>query len=157
MSLGFATTCISAFMLASAVGMISGGFLAARTAQHDRVIALSFAIAGAVATVVAGGWLPSTMVIVPLALMGFGNGIAGPSRDLLVRAASPRGATGRVYGVVYSGLDIGLSISPLLFGTLMDAHHPGWVFIIIGLFQALALTTALGIGEHATRRQAQVA
>jgi MFS family permease len=157
MSLGFATTCISAFMLASAIGMVSGGFLAARTQQHDRVVGLSLALAGAVATVVAGGWLPSVLVIVLLALMGFGNGIAGPSRDLLVRTASPRGATGRVYGVVYSGLDIGLSIAPLLFGTLMDAHHPAWVFILIGLFQALAMTTALGIGERTLRRQPQVA
>jgi MFS family permease len=156
-SLGFATTCISAYMLASAGGIITGGFLAARTSQHDRVVALALALAGVVAIIASSGWLSSALVIVLLALMGFGNGIAGPSRDLLVRAASPRGATGRVYGVVYSGLDMGLAISPLLFGALMDAHHPSWVFIMIGVFQALAITTALGIGEKAVRRQPQAA
>lgn len=157
MSLAFATTCISAYMLGSACGLVTGGFLAARTSQHDRVVAIALALAGVVAVFTAGGWLPSALVIVLLALMGFGNGIAGPSRDLLVRAASPRGATGRVYGVVYSGLDIGFAISPLLFGALMDARHPAWLFVMIGVFQALAITTALGIGEHTLRRQSQAA
>ena len=85
--------------------------------------------------------------------MGFGAGIAGPSRDLLVRAAAPRNATGRVYGVVYSGLDVGLSLSPLLFGALMDTHHPGGVFVLIGIFQAAALLTAFGVGQNTARRE----
>jgi hypothetical protein len=80
--------------------------------------------------------------------------VAGPSRDLLVRAAAPKNATGRVYGVVYSGLDIGLAGAPLMFGMLMDAHHPGWVFIGIGAFQALSLVAVLGVGEQAGKQKA---
>ena len=68
-----------------------------------------------IAMFVASGMVPARLTIVLLALIGFGSGIAGPSRDLLVRAACPCNATGRVYGMVYSGLDIGLSIAPLLF------------------------------------------
>jgi MFS family permease len=92
-----------------------------------------------------------------LALIGFGAGIAGPSRDLLVRAAAPRGATGRVYGVVYSGLDVGMSIAPLMFGAMMDQHHPGWVFIAIGSFQVMALFTAMGLGGTTYRARTQPA
>jgi MFS family permease len=151
---GLATACITSYMLASAGGIVAGGFLASKTLHHDRVIALAFGGAGALAILVASGIPPAGAVIVLLGLIGFGAGIAGPSRDLLVRAAAPKGATGRVYGVVYSGLDIGLSIAPTLFGLLMDAHRPGWVFIGIGVTQALALFAALGVGERAMARRA---
>ncbi len=151
--LTYATACITAYMLASAGGIVAGGFLAARFEQHDRVIAIAFAAAAAVSVLVASAAPPAAMVIVLLGAIGFGSGVAGPSRDLLVRAAAPKGATGRVYGVVYSGLDIGLSGAPLMFGLLMDAHHPGWVFIGIGLFQALSLIPVLGVGESAGRRR----
>jgi MFS transporter, FSR family, fosmidomycin resistance protein len=153
----FATACITAYMLASAAGLAAGGFIAAKTRYHDRVIAVAFSISGLLAVLVASATLPAWMIMPVLGLIGFGAGIAGPSRDLLVRAAAPKGATGRVYGVVYSGLDIGLSISPVMFGALMDASHPGWVFVMIGVFQVGALLTAVGVGEKAARRAAQAA
>jgi FSR family fosmidomycin resistance protein-like MFS transporter len=65
---------------------------------------------------------------------------------LLIRAAAPKQATGRVFGVVYSGLDSGLALGPLLFGALMDAHQPSWVFACIALFQLLAIATAISVG-----------
>jgi len=155
--LTYATACITAYMLASAGGIVVGGFLAARFQQHDKVIAIAFAGAGAVSVLVASALPPAAMVIVLLGAIGFGSGVAGPSRDLLVRAAAPKNATGRVYGVVYSGLDIGLSGAPLMFGMFMDAHHPAWVFIGIGAFQVLSLIAVLGVGEQAVKRQVQAA
>jgi len=71
--------------------------------------------------------------------MGFGSGIAGPSRDLLVRRATPPGATGRVYGIVYSGLDVGSAFAPAVFGILMDAGQPALIWAGIALFQALMM------------------
>src|SRR3954467_13892976 len=155
--LTYATACITAYMLGSAGGIVAGGFLAARFQQHDKVIAISFAAAASVSVLVASTVPPAAMVILLLGALGFGSGVAGPSRDLLVRAAAPKNATGRVYGVVYSGLDIGLSGAPLMFGLLMDAHHPGWVFVGIGAFQALSLIAVLGVGENAGKRQVQAA
>jgi predicted MFS family arabinose efflux permease len=153
----YATACITAYMLASGGGMVAGGFLAGRTSHHERVIAGAFATVGALCILVATGGIPAGGLIAMLALIGFGSGIAGPSRDMLVRAAAPRGATGRVYGVVYSGLDVGMSLFPLLFGALMDAHHPGGVFVAIGLLQTLALFTALGLGNSTQRARPQPA
>jgi MFS family permease len=152
-----ATTALTVYMLAQACGLLAGGFLAARTSYHERVIAGAFAAAGALCVLIGSGALAPWATVATLALVGFGAGTAGPSRDLLVRAASPRGATGRVYGVVYSGLDIGISIAPLLFGAMMDTNRPGWVFIAIGVFQALALFTALGLGGATTRARTQPA
>ena len=157
MPLAAATAGYTAFMLASAAGMFVGGFMAARTDRHERTIAMAFAGSGIVALLIAAGFVSSPMAIVLMGIVGFGSGIAGPSRDLLIRAAAPKNATGRVYGVVYSGLDIGLSCAPVLFGALMDASHPSWVFVCIGLFQTLAIFTAVGVGTNTANANARVA
>ncbi|MES2295423.1 MAG: MFS transporter [Pseudomonadota bacterium] len=151
MSLAWATTGYSAYMLASAGGMVVGGFLAARAKAHDRTIAVSFTLAALLALVLAAAVVPAALAVVLMGAIGLAAGIAGPSRDLLIRAAAPKNATGRVYGVVYSGLDSGLAVGPLVFGALMDAHHPAWVFVGVALFQALAIGTALGVGGTARR------
>ncbi|MSQ60803.1 MAG: MFS transporter [Betaproteobacteria bacterium] len=141
-----ASMSITVYMSASAAGLLSGGFLAARTQHHENIVAGALAASGVLAMLLSTGWFNTGVVIFVLALIGFGNGIAGPSRDLMVRAAAPRGATGRVYGVVYSGLDVGLAIAPLMFGAMMDAHHTGWLFIGIGAFLMVAVSTALRVG-----------
>ena len=146
-SLAWATTAYTAYMLASAGGMVLGGFLAARTANHDRTIAFAFTFAALLAVLLATGVVPGAMAVVLMGCIGMASGVAGPSRDLLIRAAAPANATGRVFGVVYSGLDTGLATGPLLFGALMDAHHPSWVFLCIAAFQALAIATAVGVGS----------
>lgn len=147
MPLALATACYTIYMLSSAGGMVAGGFAAGRTANHDRLIAMSFGVSGLVAILVGMALVPALAVPVLLGVIGFGAGIAGPSRDLLVRAAAPAGATGRVYGVVYSGLDIGLATGPLFFGALMDARWPNWVFFMIGGLQLLAIFTAITVGN----------
>ena len=113
--------CLSAYMFAAAGGMVYGGHLLRDPQRSARVVALGFGAAAVVALLIAFGDWPSVFVPVLFALMGLGTGIAGPSRDLLVKQATPEGATGRVYGVVYSGLDVGMSLAPALFGALMDA------------------------------------
>lgn len=152
--LALATSAVTLFMLASAGGNIAGGFLAARNKRHDHIIAGSFVLAAAMSALLATGAVPLWLLAAPIAVMGFASGIAGPSRDLLVRAAAPRHATGRVYGVVYSGLDSGVAVAPPLFGAMLDAHHAGWIFALIGVFQLMALATALGVGRRATRQTA---
>ncbi|HYD95446.1 MAG TPA: MFS transporter [Noviherbaspirillum sp.] len=154
MSLAWATAGYSAYMLASACGMVWGGFLAAKAARHDYTIAVAFTASGLMAILLATGWVAPLMAVALMGAVGFGAGVAGPSRDLLIRAAAPKNATGRVYGVVYSGLDIGLAVAPLLFGALMDNNHPAWVFIGIGVFQVMALLTAVGVGSNTARSTA---
>ncbi len=148
-SLASATTAYTAYMLASAAGMVLGGFLAAKAERHDRTIAGAFTLAAAAALLLAASVVPGWMAIVLMGVVGLGAGVAGPSRDLLIRAAAPKDATGRVFGVVYSGLDSGLALGPLLFGMLMDHGHPAAVFVTIALFQVLAIGTAVGVGGRA--------
>ncbi len=141
-----ATGSYTAYMLASAGGMLLGGFVGAGRQDHDRTVAIAFALAAALALLLGAAVVPGWLALPLMALIGFFSGVAGPSRDLMIRAAAPKNATGRVYGVVYSGLDSGLSVGPALFGLVMDAGHPGWLFAGIALFQALAIVTAVGVG-----------
>lgn len=152
MSLASATTGYTTYMLASAAGMVWGGFLASKVARHDRTIAIAFAAAGFFALVIATGIVSPLVAVVLMGAIGFGAGVAGPSRDLLIRAAAPKNATGRVYGVVYSGLDIGLASGPLMFGAMMDEGHSSWVFIGIGIFQVMAILSAVGVGTNTARK-----
>ena len=149
-SLASAATAYTAYMLASAAGMVAGGFIAThqREGNHDRTIVIAFALAASLALLLALAVVPAAMVIPLMGAIGLASGVAGPSRDLLIRSAAPANASGRVFGVVYSGLDSGMAVGPLLFGALMDADHPSWVFICIGLFQALSIATAVGVGGN---------
>ena len=144
--LGIGTACVTAYMLANAAGTLAGGFLAAKAAQHDRIVAGALGIAALIAAIIATGMIPTALLIFFFALMGFGSGMAGPSRDLLVRAAAPKNATGRVYGVVYSGLDAGLAIAPPIFGAARDAQHPLWLFTMMAMFFVAAMIAAMSVG-----------
>lgn len=143
--------CLTAFMLAGAGGMLLGGLLAADASRAEGIIAWSFGAAAIVALMVGFVDWPGWSVPVLFAVMGFGSGIAGPSRDLLVRRATPPGATGRVYGIVYSGLDVGSAFAPAVFGILMDAGQPALIWAGIALFQALMIAGALNIGRATAR------
>ena len=147
-SLATAATAYTTFMLSSALGMVAGGFLAARAHNHGRTIAIAFLFAAGLALLVSASLVPGAMVILVMGAMGLAMGVAGPSRDLLIRAAAPPGASGRVFGIVYSGLDSGMAMGPLLFGTLMDDGHPAALFIGVALFQTLAIATAVGAGAN---------
>ncbi|MGC4393965.1 MFS transporter [Hydrogenophaga sp. T2] len=151
-SMQAATLTVSAYMLCSAAGMFAGGFLIAhaqrRALSSDTIVAWSMGAGAGLMLLCATGWLGGTGTVVVLALTGFAVGVAGPSRDMLIKRATPKGATGRVYGTVYSGLDVGFAIAPLVFGVLMDR---GWYAATIAggaLALLLAVVAALGVGKR---------
>jgi MFS family permease len=152
LSLGTAASALSLFLLTAAFGILVGGFIVKRHAQ-DRIIAASLSMAALLALLLSLVVVPSWAVLPVMAGVGFFSGIAGPSRDLLVRRAATarfgHSAYGRIYGFVYSGLDSGLAISPLVFGHYMDAQRFAAVLVGIAIFQSFAVLTALRVGHSA--------
>ena len=143
-----ATLTLTAYMLCGALGMFVGGFVAAKSRHSDRVVALSMS-AGALLLALCGtGFLDATMTMVVLAATGFAVGIGGPSRDMMIKKATPKGATGRVYGLVYSGLDTGFAISPLIFGVFMDRGWYGATLLGAAAVLLLSVVAALGVGSR---------
>ena len=147
--------CLTIYMLGSAGGMVLGGFLAADAQRCERIVGLGFGIAAALALLLAIGNLAAWTVPVLFGLMGFASGMAGPSRDLLVKRSTPDNASGRVYGVVYAGLDIGQALAPLLFGLMMDNGQYRSVLLGLVLLQLVLVASAFNVRR--VRRTALVA
>ncbi len=136
-----ASLTLTAYMLCSAFGVLVGGFVAAKmAAQSERVVAVAMAIGSLILFAVATGWAGPSGTMVLLAVTGLAIGVGGPSRDMMIKKATPKGATGRVYGTVYSGLDVGFALSPAVFGVLMD--H-GWFQLTLS---GAALTLLCSVG-----------
>jgi MFS family permease len=94
------------------------------------------------------GWFNGAVTMVILAATGFAVGVGGPSRDMMIKKATPSGATGRVYGMVYSGLDVGFAISPLVFGVFMDRGWYGLTLVGGAFVMLLSVLVALGVGKR---------
>ena len=146
-------TSYTLFMVSSALGLVAGGFVAAKIAQPDRVITTSFLVSGVMAIIAGVGVFPGWCVPIIFALMGFGSGMAGPARDLMVRAATPPGASGRVFGMVYSGIDLGSATGPILFGLIMDWKNPQMIFYAIAFFQLGAILVASQLNRYNLNHQ----
>ena len=144
-----ANTGLSGFLLFSAFGVLLGGIIADRTPHHERVAAVGFAFTSTMAMLM--GWvdLPAAILIFVMSLGGLLNGIIQPSRDMMVRAVTPPGSFGKVFGFVSTGFNIGGMVAPLLYGWLMDRGQPRMIFLVVTLFIFAALFTAI------TRRKPQ--
>ena len=143
-----ATLTVSAYMLCGALGMFVGGFVAATSKHSDRVVAWAMTAGAVLLLVCATGWLNATGTMVVLAATGFAVGVGGPSRDMMIKKATPKGATGRVYGTVYSGLDVGFAVSPMVFGLFMDR---GWYALTLAgaaLVLLVSVYAAIGVGRR---------
>lgn len=138
-----ASAALTGFLFGGIVGIVAGGFAAAHSSRHNLVAAVGMLTAAALTLVLASGALPLSLLVGTMALIGFFMFSTQPSRDILVRAATPPGATGKVYGFVYSGLDLGGSLSPLLFGWMLDRHLPQAVFGATACFMLLAVATVV--------------
>jgi len=140
-----AATAVTAYLLGSTGGIIAGGFLAARTERHDIVAAAGLLAGATLLAMVAFAGVSGAMVVPTFALIGFVMGSTGPSRDLIVRNATPKGAAGRVYGFVYSGLDLGAMIGPVWFGVMLDHGMGREMFYVVAVLLALAVGTVVRV------------
>jgi MFS family permease len=148
-----ASTALTSYLLGGATGILAGGFVAARTSRHDFVAVGGMACSALLMFTIASTWFSAALLPLLCAAAGFATGITGPSRDLIVRATTPPGSTGKVYGFVYSGLDVGSMVTPMYFGWLLDGGRPAMVFYTVVVTAILTIATVLNLpGNNATAR-----
>jgi FSR family fosmidomycin resistance protein-like MFS transporter len=156
LSLAAATSGLTSYLVGGAVGLLLGGFLVSSEKGQEKLVGLCFLGSAALALLLAFAVAPSWSVIGLMAAMGFGVGIATPSRDMLVRKSTVerigKGSFGRIYGLVYSGADVGLATAPLIFGMLMDARKPHFVFGGLSITLVIAIIAAQAIAGEAGRQ-----
>jgi FSR family fosmidomycin resistance protein-like MFS transporter len=138
-----ASSALTAYLVSAAIGILAGGFVAARVTRHDLIAAGGMAINALAVLLIAMNQIPVALLPAALALAGFASGMVAPSRDLIVRASTPPGAAGRVFGFVYSGLDVGSLATPVFYGWMLDHGLPQSVFYTVFAFTALAILTIL--------------
>ena len=136
-----ANIALSGFLLMSALGVLLGGVVADRTRHHNRVAVLGFALSAIVVLLVGTVESGAAALIALMAIGGLLNGVIMPSRDMIVRAVTPPGSFGKVFGFVTTGFNIGGVVSPLIFGWLMDQGSPRAIFLLVVGFTVLSLLT----------------
>src|SRR5690242_12409042 len=138
-SFSTANIALTAYLGASAVGVLAGGFLADHTHRHGQVAAICFGVNACIVLLIAMLALPPVLLTAAMTAAGFLGGVIAPSRDMLVRSAAPAGAAGRAFGIVSTGFNFSGILSPLLFGWIMDQHLPHWVFGVSAIFMVLTV------------------
>ena len=146
-----ANLALTAYLAATAFGVLCGGFIADMTRRHGGVAAFGFGVNAVLVLLIGTIGFGSALLVFVMGLAGFLSGMIQPSRDMLVRAAAPAGAIGRAFGIVTIGFSIGGTIGPTLFGWIMDRGMPHWIFVTSALFMLLTVAAAL-IGDRRSAR-----
>ena len=133
---------LTGFLLGASLGVLLGGLLADRSGQHRLIIGGGLAGAAMLILVVSASALSALLLVATISLAGLLAGLTSPSRDMLVRSASPVGATGRVFGFVYSGLDAGSALAPITIALMLDHGRPQWVLWLVAAVLCAATLTA---------------
>jgi MFS family permease len=136
---------ITLMALGSAAGMIVGGIMAAKLKMPDRIVGTCLFACAVIGLLIGAEFVTAAVVPGLFFMIGCGLGIAAPSRDMMIRSATPQGVSGSVYGIVYSGIDLGAAVGPLLFGILLDAGKPNSLFLGVAFLQLILILTAVKV------------
>jgi len=137
--------------MGGAGGMLLGGYLATRLKVPERIITICFTVNIVMGLLLATGLVPVEIIVLAFIVIGLGLGIAAPSRDLMIRTATPSGSSGRVYGIVYSGIDLGAALSPLVFGIFLDIGLPKLLFVGVAMLQLMIIVTAFKVSSDSEK------
>jgi MFS family permease len=138
--LDWANTALTGHLFGVVAGIAIAGVIADRFRRHGITAAGALILACVFVLVPVAFTLPEVALVVVMIVVGLGLGAVLPPRDLMVRAMTPPGETGKVFGFVFVGYAIGASLTPLLFGWFLDTGQPAMVFVLTAVFVAVALT-----------------
>lgn len=122
--LSIASSALSFYLFASTFGILLGGVIADRTSRHNIIAALAFLATAGLFLLIGALALHVVLLYLIMAVAGVCQGLVRPARDMMVRAAAPKGASGKVFGFVSTGISAGGAISPILFGWVVDRGSP---------------------------------
>lgn len=139
-----ASGALTGYLVASAIGVLLGGFAADKTARHERMAVIVLVLSAILLFALGGLALSVALIVIAMSLIGLLQGAMRPARDMIVRAILPRAIFGKAIATVSTGAAIGGSVAPILFGWIMDIGQARWVFFILGFASLLiALTVSL--------------
>ena len=137
--LPFAGIILTTFLIFGVLGILFGGYLADITEKHNLIAATSFILSSLIIVLIGTFNLSLIFLTFCFALVGFLLGLVRPARDMMVRAISPKGDAGKMFGFMSTGHLMGGVFVPVLYGWVIDQGHVQWVFWITAIFMVLAL------------------
>ena len=136
---------VTAYMLTSAFAVLMGGFMSDKLKwKPDVFAAVGFLFAALTILAIGLMPLPYMVLIVLFGLSGFCLGVIRPARDLMVRDLAPKGQSGKVFGFVFSGQNVGGALAPTMYGLILDHMAPQWVFYVSAICLVAGIFTIMG-------------
>jgi MFS family permease len=147
-----ANTALTALLIMGAAGVLAGGILTGMTSRHGLVASGGLVVTAIVCVLIGLIDFNALALVVLMSAAGFFSGLTMPSRDMIVRAVTPPGAYGRVFGFVSSGFNIAGIVTPIIFGQLLDHGYVREIFFFMALCALLAIFT---VAFSASRKGAE--
>jgi MFS transporter, FSR family, fosmidomycin resistance protein len=147
-----ANSALTALLIMSAAGVLAGGMLTGMTSRHGLVASGGLVVTAIVCVLIGLIDFNALALVVLMSAAGFFSGLTMPSRDMIVRAVTPPGAYGRVFGFVSSGFNIAGIVTPIIFGQLLDHGYVREMFFFMALCALLAIST---VAFSTTRKRAE--
>jgi MFS family permease len=85
--------------------------------------------------------LSAAALIAARSAAGFFFGLLMPSRDMIVREATPPGSCGNVLAFVTTGFNLGGIVAARVGGAIMDHGSPRWLFLTVAALTLAAIAT----------------
>jgi MFS transporter, FSR family, fosmidomycin resistance protein len=119
-----ANTALTGYLAMSAIGVLVGGMLTGLTTRYALVTTIGLLCTATACMLVGLIDFSAFALIMLMSSVGFFAGLTMPSRDMIVRAVTPRHAYGRVFGFVTSGFSLAGIAAPIIFGQMLDRGYP---------------------------------
>ena len=140
-SVTVANTALTRLLTMSAVGVLVGGMLTDFTSRYGLITTIGLMCTATACVLVGLIDFPALVLIALMSSVGFFAGLTMPSRDMIVRAVTPRGAYGRVFGFVTTGFHLAGIVSPIIFGQMLDRGYPREIFFFMAFCALLSIAT----------------
>jgi sugar phosphate permease len=136
-----ASMALTGFLVASAAGVLIGGWIADVIPRHDLIASLSFVITAAALVLIGEVNVGTVLLVGIFAVVGMLQGLVKPARDMMVRSAMPPGTAGTIFAFMSTGRLIGSAITPVLVGLLIANDATDKVFLMLAAFAIIGLAT----------------
>ncbi len=138
-----ASSALTVFLIASALGVLAGGFLVDKTPRHTLVAVLVMLSSGTLFILIGAVDMSIVLIIIAMSVAGILQGVLRPARDMLMRAVIPGESFGKAIGMVATGAAIGGALAPVIFGWILDTGHASWLFYVLAGCLTICIVTIL--------------
>ena len=137
------------YMAGISAGVLVGGYIADKVQRMELVATVGYLISIIMVCLIGMNFMRFTLAAIALVVAGFMSGIVMPSRDVLVRAVTPKGNAGKAFGFVNSGFGFGGMVAPIIYGGIMDSGVVTNIYFATAVFMFFAIVTAVAAGRYA--------